>query len=306
MIELADIRKSFRGRIALNEPLSKYTSFRIGGPADYYFEPADREDLVLLIGFIATHTIDYTIVGNGSNLLVSDAGIRGAVINFEHGLNAVAVENGRILAEAGVRIPRFVDFCIQQGRAGVEMLAGIPGTIGGALIMNAGAHGGEISDYVEEIEILEEGQIRRLQKEKAGFAYRQSDLKRAIVLGAFFRLPEGDKGELMQRRRELLLKRNASQPLNFPNSGSVFKNPEGHHAAKLVEEAGLKGTRRGNAQISEKHGNFIVNLGGATAGDVIELMLLARSEVRKRSGISLELEVKLLGFEERVHEELHR
>jgi len=305
VINLDEIKSFFLGRIMLHEPLSKYTSFRIGGPADYFLEPVDKNDVVRLIKYLQEHDVPFIIVGHGSNLLVSDDGIRGAIINLEYGLNNVQLEGNLIVAEAGVHLTRFVDFCIQQGRKGVEMLAGIPGTIGGAVIMNAGAYGGEISDGLKEVEIVREGHVITVKKEDAAFAYRRSGLNRDIVLAASFALPEGDKPELMHRRRELLIKRNQSQPLNLPSSGSVFKNPKGTFAAKLIEESGLKGTCRGKAQISEKHGNFIVNTGGAKASDVLELMRLAQSTVLKKFNVKLEPEVKLVGFAEEIYKELY-
>ena len=305
MVNIDDIKNFFRGHIALSESLSKYTSFRIGGPADYYLEPADKDDVVKSITYFQAQNIPFIIVGKGSNLLVSDEGIRGAVINLESGLNSMRVEGERVFVDAGITMARFVDFCVQQGYKGVEMLAGIPGTIGGAVIMNAGAYGGEISDYLYDIEVLRAGKIIYIRKDEAGFAYRRSAFKGDIVLGVSFKLPLGDKAEVMNIRRELLIKRNRAQPVNFPNSGSMFKNPPGTYAAKLIEESGLKGTRRGSAQISEKHGNFIVNLGGATAKDVLELIELARKAVSTKTGITLELEVKLLGFPDSVMKEVY-
>jgi UDP-N-acetylmuramate dehydrogenase len=303
VVNIDDIRRFFRGHIALGEPLAKYTSFRIGGPADYYLEPADKRDAAEIVSYLVRNAIPYTVIGRGSNLLVSDDGIRGAVINFETGLNAVRMEDGLVVVDAGMTLARFVDFCIQRGLQGVEMLPGIPGTIGGAVMMNAGAYGGEISDHLVEVEVLRGGRVVRVAKADAGFSYRRSGFAGDIILGASFRLPEGDLAETMKRRRELLLKRNQSQPLNLPNSGSMFKNPAGTFAAKLIEEAGLKGKRIGNAQISEKHANFIVNLGGAMARDVLGLVELARTTVLGRTGISLELEVKLVGFNDPARKE---
>jgi UDP-N-acetylmuramate dehydrogenase len=176
------------------------------------------------------------------------------------------------------------------------MLAGIPGTIGGALIMNAGAYGGEISDYLVDVELLNNGVIELRKKSEIGFSYRRSGFRSEVILGAGFTLPQGNKEEIVQLRKDLLLKRNRTQPTNMPNSGSMFKNPEGNFAARLIEQAGLKGTRIGGAQISEKHANFIVNHGDATARDVMDLITLAKKKVFENAGIQLELEVKLLGF----------
>ncbi len=296
MVQIDDIRRFFRGHIALAEPLGKYTSFRIGGPADYYLEPADKRDTAEIVAYLQRGAVPFLVIGRGSNLLVSDEGVRGAVMNFESGLHAIRSEGDLVLVDAGMTLARFVDFCIQRGLQGVEMLPGIPGTIGGAIMMNAGAYGGEISDHLVDVEVLREGRIVRVPKAEAGFSYRRSGFSGDIILGASFRLPAGDMAQTMKTRRELLLKRNQSQPLNLPNSGSMFKNPAGTHAAKLIEEAGLKGTRIGNAQISEKHANFIVNLGGATARDVLGLIEAARASVLARTGIRLELEVRLVGF----------
>ncbi len=297
-MSIEHIKDFFRGRIALGEPMGKYTSFRIGGPADYYLEPSDKDDVVRIITYLQEQNIPFMMVGKGSNLLVSDEGIRGAVINVESGLGSIRAEGNRIYVDAGVTLVRFVDFCIQRGLKGVEMLAGIPGTIGGAIVMNAGAYGGEISDFLVEVEMLRKGAVERMKKEELGFSYRRSDLRGGIVLTASFDLPAGDKAEIMGIRRDLILKRNRAQPVNMPNSGSMFKNPPGTFAAQLIEGAGLKGTRRGGAQISEKHANFIVNHGNAKARDVLELINLAREKVYEKFKVSLELEVKLIGFDE--------
>jgi UDP-N-acetylmuramate dehydrogenase len=305
LVSLEDIQKFFRGHIALGEPLSKYTSFRIGGPADYYLEPADKTDVVNIITFLRREGIPFTVIGKGSNLLVSDDGIRGAVINFETGLSNVHMRDDVVVVDSGVSLARFVDFCVQRGLRGVEMLAGIPGTMGGAVMMNAGAYGGEISDFITDVEVLRNDKVQIISKADSGFVYRNSGFTGDIILGATFRLPEGDKELLIKTRRELLLKRNSAQPLNFPNSGSMFKNPQGTFAAKLIEEAGLKGTRIGNAQISEKHANFIVNLGGAKARDVFGLIERARKTVFEKTAITLELEVKLLGFPENIYKQVH-
>lgn len=298
MISVDDIRKVFRGHIAVAEPLGKYTSFRIGGPADFYLEPVDKFDLIEVVRFFKRFDYRFMIIGKGSNLLISDSGFRGAAINLEEGMGKVILESDIVVADAGVRLSKFVDFCIQHEKKGVEMLAGIPGTIGGAVIMNAGAYGGEISDHLVEVEIYRDDAIQKVKRAGAGFSYRRSGFARDVILNASFKLPQGNLAELLQRRRELLLKRNQSQPLNLPNSGSMFKNPEGAFAAKLVEDAGLKGKQIGEAQISERHGNFIVNHGSATAHNVLDLVKLARKKVFERSGIKLELEVKLIGFQE--------
>ena len=304
MLVIEDIKQFYRGRMAIQEPLSKYTSYRIGGPADFYFEPIDKNDVVSLIMYLHEHDKKFFVIGNGSNLLISDTGIRGIVLNFERGLEQIRLEGEHIYAEAGARLTRLVDFSIQHDMKGLEMLAGIPGTVGGGVIMNAGAYGGEISDFLVDVEVIRSGKVVKVSKNNGDFSYRHSGFNQDVVLSARFQLPKGDKAEMMKRRRELLIKRNTSQPLNFPNSGSIFKNPAGDYAAKLIEQAGLKGSWHGKAQISEKHGNFIVNTGGAFAEDVIELMKLVRNTVLEKFGIKLEPEVKLVGFPEQVIKEL--
>jgi UDP-N-acetylmuramate dehydrogenase len=302
MIDLQEIKTFFRGRIVLQEPLAKYTSMRVGGAADYYFEPADKADVIQLVRYLRRQEFPYFVLGRGSNVLVSDEGYRGAVINVEEGLSDVRRAGELVIAEAGAKISKFVEFCIQQEFAGVEMLAGIPGTIGGAVVMNAGAHGGEISDYLVDVEVLRGDEVLRVKKEDAEFAYRTSAFVQDVVLEATFKLPAGDRETLIKRRSEYLRERNLKQPTNLPNTGSMFKNPRGTFAAKLIEQAGLKGKRVGDAQISEKHANFIVNLGNARASDVVTLINLARRTVYQNTGILLELEVKLVGFQEVVKE----
>lgn len=304
MIHLEDIQKATGGRIAINEPMGRYTSIRIGGPADFLLEPADRADVLGLLAFLQEREIPFFVVGKGSNILVSDEGVRGIVLHLEPGLNSVGMDGDLVSAGAGIPMARFVDFCVQNGMQGVEMLAGIPGTLGGGVWMNAGAYGGEVSDHLVDVEIIRNGKVSRITKDQVGFSYRHASLGDAVVLGARFKLPAGDRAELMRARRDLLIRRNRAQPVNMPNSGSMFKNPPGNHAAKLIDEAGLKGTVRGGAGISTLHANFIVNHGGAKARDVVELLELARATVLKRTGITLELEIKLVGFAENVYEEL--
>jgi UDP-N-acetylmuramate dehydrogenase len=296
MVSLDEITKFFRGNIKLSQPLANFTTFRIGGPADYYLEPTDKDDAVKLINYLQANAFPFMIIGNASNLLISDEGYHGAVINLESTLGEVRKEGEYVVSGAGARLAKFVDFCVQRGLGGVEMLAGIPGTVGGAIIMNAGAYGGEISDFLVDVEVLRQSNLVWIKKEEGGFLYRRSGFGRDVVLGARFLLPRKDKTELMRVRRELLVKRNLAQPVNFPNAGSIFKNPPGNHAAKLIESAGLKGLRRGGAQISERHGNFIINLGNARATDVLDLIREAQRTVFEKSKVQLELEVKLIGF----------
>ncbi len=304
MVTLSDIKQFFRGYIAINEQMSKYTSMRVGGPADYYVEPADKQDLVEIVQYLQKNNYPYLMLGRGSNMIISDDGVRCAAINLESSMANVSMQGDMVVAEAGAHWSKFVDFCIQQELAGVEMLAGIPGSVGGCVVMNAGAHGGETADHIVEIEVFRDGRLQTIKKEQADFSYRHSGFGKDIVLSASFRFPKGDKEELIRQRREHILKRNTTQPLTLPNSGSMFKNPTGTFAAKLIEQAGLKGKRVGNAQISEKHANFIVNLGEAKASDVLMLVDLARRTVHQNTGVLLELEVKLVGFPEDVRQKV--
>lgn len=296
MIPLDDIRKSFRGRIALNEPMERYTTFRIGGAADIYLEPLDKEDALALITYLRGQSLPYVLMGNGSNILVSDHGVRGAVVNLEVGFSYVRnQDDGTVVAGAGIKLAKFVDFCIGNGYAGTEMLAGIPGTLGGAVIMNAGAYGGEISDHMIAVELIRGSKLMTISKDDAGFAYRTSALQGDVILEASFQFPSGQKENMKTVRRQTLLKRNSSQPVQWGNAGSIFKNPKGDFAARLIQECGLKGTTIGGAQISELHANFIINRGQATAADVMALIQVARQAVLEKFAIELELEVKLIG-----------
>jgi UDP-N-acetylmuramate dehydrogenase len=297
MISLEEIRQSFRGLITLNEPLGRFTWMKVGGPADYYVEPADVDDLRTVLSVIREKNLPFLLLGRGSNMLVSDAGYRGVVINLEEGLSTVEMDGELVRAEAGVRTTKFVDFCVQHSLAGVEMLAGIPGTIGGAVRMNAGAHGGETADHLEDVDVLQENEVKRIPKAECEFGYRHSRIRGDVVVGARFRLETGESEELVRRRKELIQKRNATQPLDLPNLGSMFKNPPGIHAAELIEKAGLKGKRIGDAQISEKHANFMVNHGAATAAEVMQLVGLVQKTVEQQAGVALELEITLVGFD---------
>lgn len=298
MISISEIKKVFRGKISLNERLASFTTFRIGGVADYYVEPVDACDASNIVNYAVSKGIPYYVMGNGSNVLISDDGIRGIVINLESGFGYMKHEKGKIISGAGVKMARFVDFCIQNSYAGVEMLAGIPATVGGALVMNAGAYGGEMSDYVTEVQAVKNGEIVRIPKNGCGFKYRSSKLRRYMVLEGVFELPKGDPAEVSRRRKELLLKRNEVQPVEIPNAGCIFKNPEDNYAAKLIDECGLKGKSSGGAMVSPKHANFIVNFDNANAEDVIDLIRIVRRTVKEKKGIELGLEVKLIGFEE--------
>ena len=298
MISITEIQKFLKGRITLNESLAQFTTFRIGGVADYYVEPADADDALNIVRYLNKQGFPYYVMGNGSNVLISDEGIRGAVINTETSFNYLRLEGNKIVSGSGVKIAKFVDFAIQNSFAGVEMLAGIPATIGGALVMNAGCYGGESSTYVTSVKAIVGNDLKKLTKEECEFKYRGSILKGTVILEAEFELPMGNKEEITKRRKELLLHRNETQPVEVPNAGCVFKNPKDNKAAILIQECGLKGVKYGGAMVSPKHANFIVNAGNATANDVVELVKIIKKTVKDKTGYDLEMEVKLIGFEE--------
>ena len=312
MVSTNELLQFLKGSLKLGEPLAPYTSFRIGGPADYFIEPLSREDLLNVIRYFRENGYPFVVIGNGTNILVSDQGFRGAVINLESGLVEVRVERdatnaGRpslVYAEAGVRLGRLVDHCIQRSLGGLEMLAGIPGTLGGAVVMNAGAFGGTIADHLARVEVVRDDRTQWVTKEDAGFSYRASGLGRDIVLAATFHLPVRERDSLVRARREMLTRRNETQPVNLPHVGSIFKNPAGGHAAGFIEGAGLKGWRIGGAHISPRHANFIVNDGAATAGDVLALIRSVQQAVKEKFNLMLDPELKFIGFEEHALREV--
>jgi UDP-N-acetylmuramate dehydrogenase len=289
-----------RGQIKANEPMAGHVSWRAGGPAARAFFPADLDDLAAFLGGLR-HDEPLLLVGLGSNLLVRDGGFDGTAI-FTHGaLNTLRREpDGSFYAEAGVASPKLARFVGRQGCDEAEFLAGIPGTVGGALAMNAGCHGGETWRYVEKVLMLNR-QGEKLLRVPDDFAigYRHVGLKSAtdeVFAAAWFRFPPGDAGAAQARMKELLERRVATQPLALPNAGSVFRNPPGDHAARLIDAAGLKGTQIDGAQVSEKHSNFIVNPDGAAAASAIEMLIgRIQAEVREKFGISLVREVRIVG-----------
>ena len=287
-----------RGQIFEDEPLSRHTSYRIGGPADRYVLPADVEDLTALLRVCGEREIPAFIIGNGTNLLVSDAGFRGVVVDLKAACGTFRTDGEQVIAGSAVRIKRLTACCEEQGLGGLESLSGIPGTVGGALRMNAGAFGGEISDRLRWIDgIAPDGTIERWAKSDVDFGYRRAGgLEDRIVVEAAFDLTKTDAALLITRRKEIIRKRNARQPLEVPSAGSVFKRPAGDYAGRLIEAAGCKGLRVGDAMVSPKHANFIVNVGKATASDVLTVIERVRERVEQKFGVVLELEIQLVGF----------
>ena len=281
-----------------NEPMKKHTTFRIGGPADYYLCPHSAKEIQKVVEICRKEKIPYFILGNGSNLLVSDKGYRGAVIQLWKNVSDIRVDGCLIEAKAGASLAKIAAQALEEGLTGMEFAAGIPGTLGGAVVMNAGAYGGEMKDILKEALVMdEEGKTFTLEKENLKLGYRTSIVKEKgyIVLAATLELKPGNREEIRKLMEDLKQRRAEKQPLDMPSAGSTFKRPEGYFAGKLIMDAGLRGFSVGGAQISEKHCGFVVNTGEASASDVLNLIREVQKRVRENSGVELETEVKFLG-----------
>lgn len=285
--------------------MSRHTSFAIGGPVDLLAFPVDRDDLVLLLRELGSRKESFFVLGGGTNILVKDGGFRGAAINLKR-LKAVRVEReyhsvgGRysvLSVDAGAPLGSLLGFAANRGLTGLEFATGIPGTVGGAVCMNAGTADGEMGDVVEAVTIMSpEGEIMTMSRDEMGFGYRTANVPgRHVVLGATIALRHEDPDAVKHRIRMLIEKRRTRQPWGYPNAGSVFKNPLDESAGRLIEAAGLKSRKVGGAQVSDRHANFIVNLGNAKASDVLRLMEIVRNAVYETRGIELEPEIKIMG-----------
>ena len=281
-----------------DEPMSRHTTFRIGGNADYFVKPGNADEVAAVIVVCREYNIPYFILGNGSNLLVGDGGYRGAVIQIYRNMSSVTVEGNEITAQAGALLSAVAAAAKNASLTGFEFAGGIPGTIGGAVVMNAGAYGGEMKDVLTEVTVMNaEGDIFTLPTEELELGYRTSIIKTAgyIVLEAKIRLKEGNPEVIRETMKDLTIRRTTKQPLEYPSAGSTFKRPEGYFAGKLIMDSGLAGYQVGGAQVSEKHCGFVINAGDATARDVRTLMDNVRDIVYKKYGVTLEPEVKFLG-----------
>lgn len=285
-------------KVLIEEPMASHTTFRIGGPADYYVMPETTEELAEVIKLCKEENFPYFILGNGSNLLVGDKGFRGVVLQLYKNFDGIRIDGTKVTAKAGAMLIRAAKEAGKAGLTGLEFASGIPGTIGGAMVMNAGAYGGEMKDVVTEVKVLtKEGEIRTLTAEDMQFRYRGSVIEDQgyIVLEAVMQLKEGNLTEIQSRMEELSAQRKAKQPIEYPSAGSTFKRPEGYFAGKLIMDAGLRGFSVGGAQVSEKHCGFVINAGGATAADVMQLMKEVSDKVEAQFGVPLEPEVKRIG-----------
>ena len=283
--------------IFMEEPMKKHTTFRVGGPADVLVQP-DETALAAILALCRQYHVPYSFIGNGSNLLVGDKGIRGVVIEMTDPMGNIEVDGTKITAQAGAMLSKIANTAASNGLGGMEFAAGIPGSVGGAVVMNAGAYGGEMKDIIEKVYVLDEnGAQLELDRDALDFGYRHSCIpkKKYIVTKVVLELVPRDEAEIRSEMKELNEKRAEKQPLQYPSAGSTFKRPEGYFAGKLIMDAGLRGYQVGGAQVSEKHCGFVINKGDATAADICQLMRDVSDKVQAQFGVVLEPEVKMIG-----------
>lgn len=285
-------------KVLEQEPMARHTTFRIGGPADYFVELGSIEQIRAAIQVCREENLPWFVLGRGSNLLVSDKGYRGVILSIYKDFQKTEIQGETVTVQAGVLLTTLSGKVLDASLTGLEFASGIPGTIGGAVVMNAGAYGGEMKDIVRKVTVLDQdGEVRTLTCGEMQFGYRTSLAKKKgyIVLGAELTLKQGEKEKIRGEMQALKTKRIEKQPLEFPSAGSTFKRPEGYFAGKLIMDAGLRGAAVGGAQVSEKHCGFVVNTGNATAADVRELMRQVQGKVQEQFGVHLEPEVRFLG-----------
>lgn len=284
--------------VLFDEPMKKHTTFRIGGNADCFVIPKTKEQIQAVVRLCESKKVPYYFLGNGSNLLVSDQGYRGVIINIYKNQNHINIEGNRITAQAGALLSKIAKEALNASLTGFEFAAGIPGTLGGAVVMNAGAYGGEMKQVLVSAKVLSrEGEILTLTNEELKLGYRTSVIPGGgyLVLEALLELKPGDKEEIKSRMDDLAVRRSSKQPLEFPSAGSTFKRPEGYFAGKLIMDSGLRGYSVGDAAVSEKHCGFVINKGSATAKEVLGLIRHVQEEVFRQFGVKMETEVKMLG-----------
>ena len=287
-----------KDRVLVDEPMKRHTTFRIGGPADFFLLPSTVDEVRGILEICREEELPYFILGNGSNLLVSDKGYRGVIIQLYRNFSNISVEGIELCASSGALLSQIAAAARNASLTGFEFAGGIPGTLGGAVFMNAGAYGGELKDVLKEAVVMtEQGEILTLPVEKLDMGYRTSRIKKAgyLVLEARLVLEQGDMDKIRDITKDLTEKRVSKQPLEYPSAGSTFKRPEGYFAGKLIMDAGLRGYQVGDAQVSEKHCGFVINKGNATAADVLTLIENVREKVQEQFGVTLEPEVKFLG-----------
>ena len=284
--------------IYFQEPMSRHTSFRTGGEADCLLQIRNVEQLKKILSYLRRTGNEYFLLGNGTNLLVSDRGYQGIVLQMGEGLSGISVEGEKIRVQAGALLSKTAKTAMDAGLAGMEFASGIPGSIGGGTVMNAGAYDGEMKQIVEQVTVLnEDGELMELDRDTMEFGYRTSVIRNRpfVVVEALLSLQKGDPEQILAKMADFAQRRRAKQPLEYPSAGSTFKRPEGYFAGKLIMDSGMRGRRVGGAQVSEKHCGFIVNTGNATSEDVAELIMEVQERVKERFGIMLEPEIVKLG-----------
>lgn len=292
------ISEKILGTVSLDFPLKEHTSFKIGGAAELYVCPNNLMELINVLAILKENDIPFFLLGAGSNLLISDKGVSGAVIKLGDGFDYAHAKDDYILAGASVSLAKLSAEAKNAELAGLEFASGIPGSLGGAIYMNAGAYGGEMKDVIAEVSFIDsDGVVKTITGAECGFGYRKSIFSEGtkIIISAKFTLKKGNKDEIVATMRDLNNRRKEKQPLEYPSAGSTFKRPEGYFAGALVEEAGLKGFSVGGAQVSEKHAGFVINTGNATSKDVCDLISHVQKTVKEKSGVDLEPEVKIIG-----------
>ncbi len=296
MKNVMDALESAKIPFKQNEPMKKHTSFKIGGEADLFVCPENAEQIFKVIKIAKENDLPVTVVGNGSNMLVSDKGIEGMVICLEQ-INSINLQNNVIIAGAGALLGKIAAEAAASEFTGMEFAAGIPGSVGGAVVMNAGAYGGEMKDIVKKVVAIKNGKFVELEGKECEFGYRHSIFSSGeyIIISVEIELKKGNKSEILKVMKDLAGRRREKQPLEFPSAGSTFKRPEGYFAGALIEEAELKGFRIGDAQVSEKHAGFVINRGNATCEQVMELIYQVKNRVFANSGVMLEEEIKVTG-----------
>jgi len=293
---LDELKRLIGNRVKVDEPLSRHTSFGIGGPSKYFLELRNIVELRSVIEFCGKEKLDFFVLGQGTNVLFSDAGFRGVVIRLKGEFEKLSIGGEKVTAGAGVKLGILVEKLTKKGLSGLEFAAGIPGSLGGAIVSNSGTKWGSIGGIIKEIRIFCNGKIKVLKRDEMDFSYRHCDLpNKAIIVEAKLGLKSGRKSDIIKTIRGNLKDRRKNQPLSTLNAGCIFKNPESYEAGRLIENAGLKGIRFGDAEVSRKHGNFIVNRGSAKAKDVYGLIKKIRETVRQKFGIGLELELRIIG-----------
>ncbi|RKY72375.1 MAG: UDP-N-acetylenolpyruvoylglucosamine reductase [Candidatus Latescibacterota bacterium] len=293
-----DLKSLVKGNLLFDEPMKKHTSFRIGGPADALFVPIDEDDLKNILIFANENNVPINVIGNGTNLLVSDDGIAGIVIKMSDCFDSLIISGSTVITGAGYTLSKLSRLVADYGLSGLEFAVGIPGTIGGAVVMNAGAHGSSMSNVVTKVKVMDIcGKVREMFKKDLKFEYRKSELQKCnrIVLGAEMELIKDDTGDIKKKMSKYLQWRRENQPLDMPNAGSIFKNPKNDFAGRLIDIAGCKGMKIGDAQVSELKANFIVNEANATASDVLKLMNVLQKIVLQKYNVRIVSEIKTMG-----------